>query len=212
MSRRSSRRLSRQSIKREYQSRSRAYELSISGLSSRLASPEQAEFKRKFLIKNGLSTYVDYIQSVQWKRFRKQYIAMLTSTVCRLHGCSNQGRILHHITYERIGYELFKDIAFVCAHCHEKIHDNVRMLSRRRKSKRSLLPTTWGGVLSPGSTSRVYPLTADCFESNPNKHYLPWGGAFLRHSGTVQTPEMREGNLQVNLGTNTPKGQWNISL
>lgn len=45
-------------------------------------------------------------------------------TACRCAACGSHrhtGHQLHHLTYERLGYEAFEDLVQLCRSCHERI-------------------------------------------------------------------------------------------
>lgn len=65
-------------------------------------------------------TYSEYIQSVEWKRKRKWFLAFWNNR-CSL--CYEQGGLdVHHRTYERLGNELLSDCVVLCKSCHERHH------------------------------------------------------------------------------------------
>ncbi len=63
-----------------------------------------------------------YIRSKEWKR-RKQQYALLHPKVCFICGCDeDEGIILHHITYERLGEERDEDLEWLCTNDHLLVH------------------------------------------------------------------------------------------
>ena len=41
---------------------------------------------------------------------------------CRHVGCDADAEQVHHLTYERVGYEILDDLVSTCAACHEREH------------------------------------------------------------------------------------------
>jgi hypothetical protein len=72
-------------------------------------------------------SYTEYRQSIRWRRRREEFRAE-TADVCGLCGLDDSGTDftvrfhVHHITYERLGYELDSDLILLCAPCHNLIH------------------------------------------------------------------------------------------
>jgi HNH endonuclease len=89
----------------------------------------------------GYSGYNEYLRSEHWKVFNEG---------CKKKTCFRCGRTndlhLHHITYERIGEELPKDVVTLCSSCHVEVHDKVKagynlktahlISKKKKKSKR----------------------------------------------------------------------------
>lgn len=64
--------------------------------------------------------YDEYIDSPQWRRRRVEYFAR-HNRLCRV--CGKGKKIhLHHLTYERMGAELDRDLMALCERCHSAIH------------------------------------------------------------------------------------------
>ena len=63
--------------------------------------------------------YEAHIKSAQW-RGTKEALFKLRGKKCEVCGESGPRLELHHLTYERIGKELAKDLLIVCPECHEK--------------------------------------------------------------------------------------------
>ena len=64
--------------------------------------------------------YADYLQSKEWWH-KKNNRKVLDGNKCCL--CfSTQNLQVHHVTYDRLFYELMSDLITVCKSCHEIIH------------------------------------------------------------------------------------------
>jgi hypothetical protein len=73
-----------------------------------------------FLVhKLGFRSYSAYLQSSHWHDFKK-WVKQKQCFCCSARAVPLQ---VHHITYERIGDELPKDVVTVCDKCHEVIHE-----------------------------------------------------------------------------------------
>jgi hypothetical protein len=61
--------------------------------------------------------YLERINSLEWRELRAQMI-MLAGYRCERCGDSGSGLELHHLTYERLGYEHPDDLEVLCPICH----------------------------------------------------------------------------------------------
>jgi hypothetical protein len=68
----------------------------------------------------GFNSYADYLQSAHWKAVKAAYRD--SGLPRRCIACLNPRYQLHHITYERLGYELPTDFASLCKRCHDRVH------------------------------------------------------------------------------------------
>lgn len=69
--------------------------------------------------------YYTYIRSVQWKAVRHEY---LRRTGWKCENCHiRNSRVLHHLNYDRLGYEQPEDLIALCSECHERMHAWPRM-------------------------------------------------------------------------------------
>ena len=66
--------------------------------------------------------YQEYLKSGEWDLLRG---LKLKSAKYACEGCGESGLVLdiHHLTYERIGFELLTDLVVLCRECHEKVHN-----------------------------------------------------------------------------------------
>jgi len=67
--------------------------------------------------------YLAYIRSPAWKRVREEHLERCDywCEICRkARACQ-----VHHVTYQRLGWELPQDLTAVCVDCHHKIHCSV---------------------------------------------------------------------------------------
>ena len=65
--------------------------------------------------------YSVYMKSREW--FAKRDLFFVDPNlpkVCLACGCEDV--VLHHVTYDRLGYELLTDLAPLCVACHDKVH------------------------------------------------------------------------------------------
>jgi hypothetical protein len=73
--------------------------------------------------------YERYMRSPAWSERKVRYYSVYAK-VCA--ACGTNRRIqLHHVDYERLGYELDIDLVPLCYSCHEGVHGLHRVASRR---------------------------------------------------------------------------------
>jgi ribosomal protein L40E len=94
----------------------------------------ERRWRRAGLYKLGLEMedYDKYFELQHWQEFRKQVIEVQKKNFgyncCEKCGASPQkvtretALHVHHLTYERLGEELFEDVIIICRRCHEKEH------------------------------------------------------------------------------------------
>lgn len=83
--------------------------------------------------------YSQYINSPEWVRRRIEYFAH-HNRICR--ACGKGTNIhLHHLTYERMGRELDRDLMVLCERCHAAVHDFAR-----HKPKLTLEEATFSAI------------------------------------------------------------------
>ncbi len=70
----------------------------------------------------GYENYVQYLRSDHWIQIKCKY----KKDKCFCCG-SKKSLHLHHIEYQRLGYELPQDLITVCELCHKKIHKNINL-------------------------------------------------------------------------------------
>ena len=65
--------------------------------------------------------YQEYLKSGEWKHKKSQ---KLKQANFKCDGCNeSKGAMeVHHLTYDRIGMELFTDLAVYCHECHQVAH------------------------------------------------------------------------------------------
>ena len=62
--------------------------------------------------------YTEYRRSPEWKRIRNHILAR-----GRCEGCmESRSEVAHHLTYDRVGWEMGLDLAALCHPCHARIH------------------------------------------------------------------------------------------
>ncbi len=67
----------------------------------------------------GYENYRVYLSSPHWVKFRAAFRAADVPQACI---CGDDDVHLHHLTYERIGAELFSDVVPLCGSCHALVH------------------------------------------------------------------------------------------
>lgn len=74
--------------------------------------------------------YGQYMDSDDWTAKRRLFFADTTlPKVCM--GCGSDTVELHHLTYERLGFELLTDLAPLCHTCHLKLHKMDPLAGRK---------------------------------------------------------------------------------
>lgn len=79
-------------------------------------------------------TYKEYLKTKHWLKLKALYSYQYEIKRCRL--CGSERRLnIHHVTYENLGNETFKDLIYLCQPCHYKIHEefgtaDTKMLKR----------------------------------------------------------------------------------
>lgn len=68
--------------------------------------------------------YAAYLACPEW-HVRRAAVLERDGGRCRVEGCDRPATQVHHLTYERVGYELLDDLAAVCDECHRKIHPHL---------------------------------------------------------------------------------------
>lgn len=69
--------------------------------------------------------YDDYLQTYEWKALRRKIIVRADFR-CEWCGKHNQKWNVHHLTYERRGFERLEDLALLCETCHYNHHHGVK--------------------------------------------------------------------------------------
>jgi 5-methylcytosine-specific restriction endonuclease McrA len=62
-----------------------------------------------------------YLQCDEWQALRERVFER-DGGICRHTGCGRPAEQVHHLTYDRVGYELLSDLVSVCIPCHERTH------------------------------------------------------------------------------------------
>ena len=65
------------------------------------------------------SRYGEYLKSPGWRKRRAVVLTLAQGKCC---DCGTQAFQVHHLTYDRIGNELLKDLFPKCRGCHEQDH------------------------------------------------------------------------------------------
>lgn len=99
--------------------------------------------------------YVAHISSPAWDAFRVE------QRLHALHRCEGCGQVvpdlhLHHLTYERIGSELPRDVLVVCGSCHPRWDDARRAYYRESEySKVVPVDAVYGDLLTDDVRARI---------------------------------------------------------
>lgn len=64
-------------------------------------------------------SYRRYIKSRKWK---KKAIKIRCRDKHKCRDCGERGWEVHHLTYDRLGFELDSDLVTLCRDCHGAIH------------------------------------------------------------------------------------------
>lgn len=76
--------------------------------------------------------YAAYLQSEHWKLFR---ISILAKRGAICENCRNHRQVeLHHLSYQRLGWELDSDIRVLCKPCHRDQHIQFQVRPSIRKA------------------------------------------------------------------------------
>lgn len=66
--------------------------------------------------------YSEYLKTKHWKAFRLKALKH-HGKVCMMCGIKEVPYFhVHHLTYERLGCEEFKDVVVLCEECHNQVH------------------------------------------------------------------------------------------
>jgi hypothetical protein len=108
--------------------------------------------------------YQAYLRTDHWRRFRYEY-SRIYKQECYLCGAQS-GLELHHVTYERLGKELYTDVAYLCSDCHTLVHHTSAEGNRARQwldpvklpaPKRKERDAVWGMQSSNKSAEGILP-------------------------------------------------------
>jgi hypothetical protein len=150
-------------------------------LARQLGKRDRLDTKKYHLTRMKL-TYTQYLSTPHWHKFRTGYISSLPTQACKKHrichkcevtNCNNCGVIVHHRSYDNLGYEKISDVALVCETCHDSIHNKVRKL--RRSSKKSAVRKKESCLPQTEYSNDLIPRFGFKFE-----YFKPWGGRFTR--------------------------------
>lgn len=99
--------------------------------------------KRKFPIrcrdtKEVCHNYQEYLSSKHWQTFRQTYLTsrrteykvmnhLIKRDECACCTRRDLELHIHHITYQHLGNETFRDVIRVCSDCHQRIHTRIEL-------------------------------------------------------------------------------------
>lgn len=79
--------------------------------------------------------YRAYLYSDHWKKFRSMALEYYGNK-CMQCGTEDAIFDIHHLTYERLGEELFDDVAVLCRDCHMALHAEKNKPCQHEKKNR----------------------------------------------------------------------------
>ena len=65
--------------------------------------------------------YAVYLESDAWRQFKQRYRESQMPQFCLACHAGNYG--LHHINYDRLGFERLTDVVPLCWKCHKRLHE-----------------------------------------------------------------------------------------
>ncbi len=88
----------------------------------RLEEDDYDRYRERRILRLRKMPYAEYLKSDHWKEIRELMIERANNK------CGECGRItrrleVHHVTYDRLGEELFMDLRVLCRVCHANLHD-----------------------------------------------------------------------------------------
>lgn len=101
----------------------------------------------------GFSDYEEYLASEKWAKKKEEYVRADLPQRCA--HCQSPSYLLHHLTYERMGFERLEDFLPLCPGCHHRLHmlmkklgiweyDPVRVLVLLKNGSPLALPKKYG--------------------------------------------------------------------
>lgn len=72
--------------------------------------------------------YTEYLRTRHWAKTKREVAAQFNGVPDCVCG-SDTSLNLHHLTYDRLGQELLRDLVFLCRTCHEIVHKMHRYSS-----------------------------------------------------------------------------------
>jgi len=107
-------------------------------------------------------TYTEYMKSASWMVRRSEWWKgrRRQCSICR----SKKRLHLHHVTYERLGFELDSDLVALCEDCHDGVHNLIRA-----RKKGITLANAHKVYRPPTEPKPVKPLTAKQLEKRAAK-------------------------------------------
>lgn len=113
-------------------------------------SKEQYAIRSARLKSMGLETYKDYLRMLHWQGLTYKRMKKLGWSCQR---CGKRAALsTHHIRYNNLGHERFKDLYTVCKKCHKIMHEHHTdpfLLFAEDKSQ-----PIWASTLLPQETKR----------------------------------------------------------
>lgn len=112
---------------------------------------------------NGWASYDDYLRSEEWKATNRWYrMSRELPQSCLV--CNSSNFVLHHCTYDNLGFENLSDFMPLCDEHHSAIHD----LERRKKVKlfQRVECLVLLGLTREVATERLRPLRAKSHRKN----------------------------------------------
>jgi len=84
--------------------------------------PASPVFLMEALMRVSPVEYRERLQSPEWQALR-EIVLTRANSLCDVPGCLSEPTEVHHLTYDRIGREDWRDLVAVCRPCHLVLHD-----------------------------------------------------------------------------------------
>jgi hypothetical protein len=105
----------------------------------------------------GQVDYNKYMVSEAWNAKKQKYWTSKVVKQCVSCGNADEHFDLHHLTYERLGYEDHNDLVFLCRGCHVKVHQLVDYGLATIRTAPCVLREMRGFVRKPNGTVERMP-------------------------------------------------------
>lgn len=87
-------------------------------------------YSQDFIIELQSLLYANYIKTAHWARARAAAIAKHGKECFNCKLTMEKDINVHHLTYERRGYEDLNDFVILCRECHNEIHKFMRKVKK----------------------------------------------------------------------------------
>lgn len=136
-----------------------------------------------------VETYSEYLQTEHWKLFKEDYKEYNFPRRCFI--CDTNSDILdfHHLNYDSLGCEEYKDVVTLCRPCHTSHHDIVKSMKQRGEEVEYNIV-----YYEDDEPSKVPPEDNKPFSNIPDKDRLTVG--FTRGKWSI-SEDSPEGTLDI---------------